>query len=122
MRLGPSKIQWRRLTQGGDQFIVHDLDDLLPRVQCLRNFRTNGAFADASDEGFDDAKVHIGFQESKAHFAHRGIHVRFRKFAATPELVKDLIESICEIFKLIFYGSIGFYQYATEVATTQVER
>jgi len=62
MGLGSTKIHGRGLPQSLDQFIVDDLDDLLPRVQCLRDFRANGTFAHACNEGLDDAEVYVRFE------------------------------------------------------------
>jgi hypothetical protein len=41
----------------------------------------------------------IRFEEREAYFAHRGIHICFREFAASAELIKYLIESVREVFK-----------------------
>ena len=44
------------------QFVVHDLNDLLGRVQALEDLRTGGLFPHGLHEILDDRKVNVGFQ------------------------------------------------------------
>ena len=51
------------------------------------------------NESFDNAEMHIRFEQGEAHFAHGRIHIRFGEFAAAAELVKDLVKSSSKGFK-----------------------
>ena len=98
------QIVGRWFAQGFDQFVVDDLDDLLPGIQSPRDFRPHRALTHSCNERFDDAEMHIRFEQCQAHFAHRCVYICFGEFSSPSELVKDLVESVGKIFKHSQFG------------------
>jgi hypothetical protein len=79
-----------------DELLVDDLDDLLGRVQRLRDVGTAGAFLDGVDEGADDRQRDVGLQQRDADLARGGIDVGVGQPALAPQAGEDLVQAVGE--------------------------
>ena len=57
------------LAEERDQFVAHDLDDLLGRRERGQHFLADGLVADVLDQVLDDVEVDVGFEQRDADFA-----------------------------------------------------
>ena len=53
-------------TEGGDQLVVDDLDDLLGRREALGQLGPGRLLLDPADEALDDLEVDVGLEEGEA--------------------------------------------------------
>ena len=67
-RLGRKFELGRVLAQDFDQFVMHDLDDLLRRRERRHHFLADGLCLDAVDKLLDHLEVDVGFQQRHADF------------------------------------------------------
>ena len=74
---------------GRRQLLVHDLDDLLDRVQPLQHLHADRALADAPDEVLDDLEVDVGFQQGQAHFTEGLADVLFGQRALAAQSLEN---------------------------------
>jgi hypothetical protein len=78
---------------------MHNLNDLLARVERFGNFCPDGAFTHSRNEAFDHAVVDIRFEQGQANFTHGYIHIGLGKFPTPAQIIKNLVETISQIFK-----------------------
>ena len=64
-------------TEDLDEFLMHDLDDLLRRVQRARDLRRQCALLDARGERANDRQRDVGFKQSGTDFANGRVDIRF---------------------------------------------
>jgi hypothetical protein len=77
-----------------DQLVVDDLDELLRRVQVLRQLRADGLLLDALDERPHDADVHVGFEERHADLTRDLVDVLLAEASARAEATEDSVETV----------------------------
>src|SRR5262249_4635494 len=80
--------------EGGDELLVHDLDDLLCGAQALRNLRAIRAFLDASDARPHDAHVDVGLEQREADLARDVVDVLLGELAASAQPLEDSVEAV----------------------------
>ena len=64
-------IARRVFAESLDQFVAHDLDDLLAGRERGQHFLAHGFGLDAVDQLFDDFEVDVGFEQRQPNFAQR---------------------------------------------------
>ena len=79
-----------------DQLGVHDLDDLLRRVEDLREIGPDARLADAVDEVAHDDEVHVGLEQRNSDLAQHLVDLGFAQPPAALEPGEDGVESIGE--------------------------
>src|SRR5262249_24757025 len=79
-----------------DQFVAHDLDDMLARRERREHVLPDGLCADALDEALDDLEVDVGLEQRHAHLTERFLDVLFRQAAEAAEPVEDPCQSRSE--------------------------
>ena len=82
-----------------DQFVAHDLDDLLRRRQRGHHFLAERLLADVLDELFDDVQVDVGFEQRHANFFERLADVFFGKGSLAAQVLERALQLICKILK-----------------------
>jgi hypothetical protein len=65
----------RLAAQDADEFLVHDLDDLLGRVQRGGDFLAAGSLLDPRDELPDDRERDVRLKQGNADFPGRRVNV-----------------------------------------------
>jgi hypothetical protein len=79
--------------QDSHELLVHDLDDLLARVESGEQVGSDGAFADARDEALDDLEVDVGLEERKADLAQRDVEVGLGDPGLAPQAAGDALQA-----------------------------
>ena len=72
------------------QLVIDDLNNLLSRIQGLRNLITECALTDGSYEVLYDLKGYISLKERPADIPERGIDITCRE----PALASQVLESV----------------------------
>ena len=72
------------------EFVVHDLDDQLARLDRLDDALAHGLRADIVDELLDDGEGDVGLEQRHADLAQGLVDVLLGQGAATGETVEDL--------------------------------
>jgi hypothetical protein len=86
----------RLAAEDDDELLVNDLDDLLRRVQRLRDLGAAGPFLDPVDELFHHRERHIGFQQREPDFARGGVDVGVGQLALAAQLGEDPGQAIAQ--------------------------
>ena len=84
----------RLATEAGGQLLENDLDDLLSRIEGVRQLLPHRPLANATDEVLGDVEVDVGFQQGEADLAQDIVDVRLGQLAAAAEATEDPVESI----------------------------
>ena len=63
------------------ELLIDDFDDLLRRVQSLRDFCADGAFFNALDKAAHNGERNVGFQQRQPDFAGGGVNISLSQFA-----------------------------------------
>jgi hypothetical protein len=94
-RCGLGEPQPSGLTpEDADEFLVDDLDDLLGRIQRLRDLGPDRPLPDGSGESADDGHRDVGVEQGTADLADRRIDVRFREPALAAQRLEGGGEAI----------------------------
>ena len=80
--------------QNRDEFVVHDLNNLLGRVESLVDFITERAFTDFTGELFYDIESDVSFEKSPTNLANRTVNVTRRELTLIAKVRKCLGEAI----------------------------
>ena len=89
------KLHARRvLAESLDQFVAHNLDDLLARRKRGQHFLPHGFGLDAVNQLFDHFEVDVGFQQRQPDFAQRLRNV----FLAQPGLAAKALKRALQFF------------------------
>ena len=83
-----------RLAERGDQLVMDDLDDLLPRLDRLHDGLADRLLLHPVDEGPHDLQRHVGLDQRAAHLAQGRRDVLLRERAAPGQVVEDATEAI----------------------------
>ena len=75
---------------------MDDLDDLLRRVEGLRDLDAHGALADAPDQVAHDGEVDVGLEQGDADLAEDLVDVVRGQRAALAEPGEDAVEAVRE--------------------------
>ena len=94
--LGRDRELAGRTAERLDELLVHDLDDLLPRAQALRDLRTRRALLDPRDEALHDAHVHVGFEQREPDLARDLVDVRLGQTALAAQPLEDALEPVAQ--------------------------
>ena len=90
-----SELHARRvLAESLDQFVAHDLDDLLAGRKRGQHFLSHGLGLDAVDQLFDHFEVDVGLEQRQPDFAQRLGNV----FFAQPGLAAKALERALQFF------------------------
>ena len=81
------------------QLLVDDLHDLLAGSERLEHVGTDGALADAVDQGTGDLEVDVRLEEGETHLAHPQLDLLLGQAAAPGERLEDLTEAVGEGFE-----------------------
>ena len=77
----------------GDELVVHDLDDHLPRRHRLHHLDADRVLLHALGEVAGDVERNVGLEQRPAHFAQRRIDVGFGERAAAGEAVENAAQA-----------------------------
>ena len=80
--------------QNFDQFFVDNFDYLLAWGKRIKYFFTQSFFFNGFKQLFDDAEMHIGFQEGDADLPQRGFHILSRQFPFAAEVLENLLQLV----------------------------
>ena len=61
---------------------------------AVSTFLARGLLLDGFDELFDDAEVHVGFEQGDADFAQGGVHVLGGEFALSAQSFEDALQLV----------------------------
>ena len=78
---------------------MHDLDDLLRRVERLVHLRAAGTLLEPTDEGLDHRQRDVGLEQGETDLARGGVDVGIGEFALAPELREDPGEAVAQRVK-----------------------
>ena len=82
-----------------DEFVAHDLDDLLAGRERGHDFLTDSLGADVVDELLDDFEVDVGLEQGEADFAQRLVNVLFGERGLAAEGLEGALEFFLKILK-----------------------
>ena len=82
-----------------DQFVMHDLDDLLSGRDAPEHFLAERAFDAGVREFLDDFVADIGFEQGRADFAQSVAGVRLADDGGAAQLSEDGVQVFRERFK-----------------------
>ena len=77
-----------------DHLVADDLDHLLGGRKRGEHFLAHGLFLDGFDELFDDAEMHVGFEQRHADLAQRGFHVFRREFPFSAQVLENPLQFV----------------------------
>ena len=77
-------------TEDGDELFVHDLNNLLGRVQCLVDLVAEGTFTNIVRELLDHIERDVGVQHGATNLAQSAVYIRGGKFSLTAEVFEGL--------------------------------
>ena len=80
--------------EDGDELLVDDLDDLLRRVQRLRQVHPDGALADAIEHRADDLEVDVRLEQGDADLPQDLVDVLLAEPPLAAELLEDPVEPV----------------------------
>jgi hypothetical protein len=80
-----------------DELFVHDLDDLLSRIQGAGNLYPESALLDCSTELADNRQGNIGFEQGRTDLTNRGIDVSLGESTFAAQTLEGRRQSIGEI-------------------------
>jgi hypothetical protein len=80
--------------EDGDQLLVHDLDDLLRRVQCARHLSRQGALPHGPGELADHGHRDVGVQQGTPDLTDRRVDVRLGQPTPGPEVLEGRRQAI----------------------------
>jgi len=83
-------------TEDAHELFVHDLDDLLRRVQGLADLRTLGALLDRRDEVLDDRQRDVGFEQGDPDLPRGRIDVVVGQAPLAAQRGEDRLEPVGE--------------------------
>jgi hypothetical protein len=78
------------------QLLVHELDDLLPRVQRLEHLGARGALLHLRGELLDDVEVDVGLEQREPHLSHRLRDVLLGELTAPLDVGQGGLEPVGE--------------------------
>ena len=84
----------RLAAEDGDELLVDDLDDLLRRVQRLRQVHADGALADAVEHRADDLEVDVRLEQRDPDLAQDLVDVLLAEPPLAAELLEDPVEPV----------------------------
>jgi hypothetical protein len=79
-----------------DQLLVHDLDDLLGRVQRLGDLGSAGPFLDPRDETLHHRQGDVGLEQREADLARGGVDVGIGQLALAAQLREDAGQAVAQ--------------------------
>ncbi len=82
------------LAQHLDHLVADDFDDLLGGRKRGEHFLAHGLLLDGFDELFDDAEMHVGFEQRHADLAQRGLHIGLAEFSFSAQVFEDALELV----------------------------
>ena len=85
--------------QQRDQFVVHDLDDLLRGADALDNFLSEAFAAHILHKILDDLEIDVGFQQRETHLAQTGLNVFLGQLALPAQIAEGGRKSVGKIFE-----------------------
>ncbi|CAB4850976.1 unannotated protein [freshwater metagenome] len=77
-----------------DEFLVDNLDDLLGRIQRLRDLGAQGPLADPRGEIAHDGESNIGLEQRRADIAHGGVDIGLGQASLATQVLERGGESI----------------------------
>jgi hypothetical protein len=80
-----------------DELLVHDLDDLLSRIQGAGNLYPESALLDCSTELADNRQGNIGFEQGRTDLTNRGIDVSLGESTFAAQTLEGRRQPIGEI-------------------------
>ena len=86
-------------TKGGDQLVVHDLDDLLAGVQAGEEVGAEGALAYAGHEFLDDTEVHVRLEQGETDLAQRDVEVGLGDLRFSAQAVDHALQAGAQGFE-----------------------
>ena len=78
--------------EGRDELVVHDLHDLLTRVEAAQQIDAQGPLADAGDELLHDAEVDVGLEQRKADLTQRDVEIRLGDLGLPAQAVNHALK------------------------------
>ena len=87
------------LSQEVGELVVHDLDDLLARLNRLDDSLTQSPLLDSAEKVAGNLVVDVRFQERSSHLPQALLQHLRRDDAALPEGPEDAVQSIAEPFE-----------------------
>jgi hypothetical protein len=78
---------------------VENFDDLLTGRNAAKNGFSKRLLFDARNESLGDLKIDVGFEQSQAYLAQRGIDVRFTDRTVPTQLFEDVLEFVRKLRK-----------------------
>ena len=75
-----------------DQFVAHNLDDLLARRERGQHFLADRLGADLVDELLDHLEVDVGFEQRQANFAQCLVNVLFGELGLPAEALEGALK------------------------------
>ncbi|OQB97186.1 MAG: hypothetical protein BWX80_04141 [Candidatus Hydrogenedentes bacterium ADurb.Bin101] len=87
------------LTHNLDQFVVHNLDDLLAGVNTGKHFLTDGRFLNIGDKLLYHLNVDIRLQQRDAYLLQRLAHIRFGQAALAANGLEDGFKAFSQVIK-----------------------
>ena len=91
-----NRIAARLAAEDPDELFVDDLDDLLGRVQRLRDLSALGPFAHRRDELLDDRERDVGLEQGHPDLAQGGVDVGVGEPALAAEVLERRGETVLE--------------------------
>jgi len=89
----------RTFAEQADEFVVDDLDDLLPGGDGLEHVLANALLLHAFDKFTGDPEMDVGREEGGPHFLQRCRHVFFGKFADDAQIAEGAAEFVGKGFE-----------------------
>jgi len=86
-------------TEDVGEFVADDLDDLLARIERLRQLETHGLLADSFDNGAGDSDVDVGLKQRRADLAQDLVDIAVGQAAFAAQLLEDAIKTIGQCVK-----------------------
>ncbi len=77
-----------------DELLVDDLDDLLGRVEGLRDLVAEGPLRSRAHERADDGQGHVGLEQGPPDLAHGGIDVGLGETALAAQVLEGGCEAV----------------------------
>jgi hypothetical protein len=100
LQLAMRKDQSRALAPDqADEFLMHYLNDLLPRAEAFQHVAPHRPLFDLSDKVPDDSIVDIRLEQRQAHFAKRFLNVLFGQAALSAKILQHVGQAALKILE-----------------------
>src|SRR4030088_1539950 len=96
------------MTEGFDQFVAHDLDNLLAGRKSGQDFLPDRLGPDAVDKFLDHLEIDVGFKQRQPDFTQRLVNVLLGQLGLTAKALERALQFLLKILK--HKGKKLFYQ------------